>query len=224
MDAFKGTKKLATGMKFPLQGGADKFSKMFAVEGQKKAIAVRPPGSPGSGPSVYTDKCGKNKDKDKKGKEKGKDKDKDKDKLKSGKKNPKYGKFGDKNQSRSNRSGIQFPVGRVHRCMKQYVAKKTRVAGTAGVYVAAIMEYLTAEVLELAGNSAKEAKVKRITPRHLQLAIRGDDELDQLIKATIAGGGVMPTIDKNLSGNNKSKKHSRDDDEPPSKRMQMDDR
>ncbi|XP_053703570.1 uncharacterized protein LOC128748647 [Synchiropus splendidus] len=106
----------------------------------------------------------------------------------------KSGKARAKAKTRSSRAGLQFPVGRVHRLLRKgYYAE--RIGAGAPVYLAAVLEYLTAEILELAGNAARDNKKTRIIPRHLQLAVRNDEELNKLLgRVTIAQGGVLPNI------------------------------
>ena len=106
----------------------------------------------------------------------------------------KGGKSKAKAKTRSSRAGLQFPVGRVHRFLRKghYAS---RVGSGAPVSLAAVLEYLSAEVLELAGNAARDNKKSRIVPRHLQLAVRNDEELNKLLAGvTIAQGGVLPNI------------------------------
>jgi len=210
-DKEKGSKKI-TGIDI----GKEKGSKKIVGDLEGKFVSTDKPlkkvtgdadkglkGVPGGGKAPARGKAAddfqKDKDKEKELK-KGKEKDKsmgkrpeDKELGKAGKK-----KSSGEGTSRAARAGVHFPVGRIHRTLKSYITKRTRVGATAGVYVAAVCEYLAAEVLELAGNVAKDNKNQRITPRHLTLAIRGDEELDALIKATIARGGVIPHIDKQL--------------------------
>ncbi|MGH0157055.1 UNVERIFIED_CONTAM: hypothetical protein FKN15_032884 [Acipenser sinensis] len=115
------------------------------------------------------------------------------------------GKARAKAKTRSSRAGLQFPVGRVHRLLQFPVGRvhrllrkgnyAQRVGAGAPVYLAAVLEYLTAEILELAGNAARDNKKTRIIPRHLQLAVRNDEELNKLMGGvTIAQGGVLPNI------------------------------
>ena len=77
----------------------------------------------------------------------------------------------------------------------------------APVYLAAVLEYLCAEVLELSGNAARDNKKARIVPRHIQLAVRNDEELSKLLGGvTIAAGGVLPNVHSVLLPKTKSGK------------------
>jgi len=109
-----------------------------------------------------------------------------------------------KNITRSAKAGLQFPVGRLARHLRKGRYSK-RVGAGASVYMAATLEYVVAEILELAGNAAKEAKKTRIIPRHIQMAVRNDEELNRFLgSATIASGGVMPNIHSVLMPKTKS--------------------
>lgn len=100
--------------------------------------------------------------------------------------------------SRSSRAGVIFPVGRMMRYLRTGT-HKYRIGMGAPVYMAAVIEYLAAEILELAGNAARDNKKGRITPRHIKLAVANDEELNQLLRGvTISNGGVLPRIHPEL--------------------------
>jgi len=99
-----------------------------------------------------------------------------------------------KAKSKSSRAGLQFPVSRVMKRLR-HGRYALRFAQGAPIFLAAVLEYLSAEVLELGGNATRDAKRKRIVPRDLQLAVRSDEELAKLLdNCTFPSSGVLPSI------------------------------
>ena len=95
----------------------------------------------------------------------------------------------------STRAGLLFATPKILKLMK-----RERLAGGIGkrpaIVVAAAMEYICQEILELSGDIVLQGKRKRITPRQIMLAISGDDELHKLVgyKGTFHESGVAPHI------------------------------
>jgi histone H2A len=117
---------------------------------------------------------------------------------------------GKKGGSQSKKAGLIFPVGRVGSLLRrgQYAR---RVGASAATYTAAVLEYLTAELLELTTKAAAGGKKKatRITPRALTLAVRHDEDLGALLQnVTLSRGGVLPAVSKALQKQAKGAKKS----------------
>lgn len=107
---------------------------------------------------------------------------------------------------RSQKAGLAFPVGRIDRKMRKANLGKRFTSG-APVFMAGVLEYLTAEVLELAGRAAADNKKKLLRPRYLMLAIQNDDELNQLCKGVVMPeAGVLPHLNKFLIPKSKKSK------------------
>lgn len=113
-----------------------------------------------------------------------------------------------KGGSRSAKAGLIFPIGRVGTLLRrgQYAR---RVGASSAVYLAAVLEYLTAELLELTVKAASQQKnkSKRLSPRTLTLAVRHDDDLGALLQnVTLSRGGVIPSVNKALAKKQKGSK------------------
>ncbi|KAE9548767.1 hypothetical protein FO519_008021 [Halicephalobus sp. NKZ332] len=114
-----------------------------------------------------------------------------------------------KARSMNSRADIIFSA---QRCIKKM--KKTtghRVRKEAGVYMATVLEYLVAEILEVAGDTTREFNKRRITPRTIMLSVRNDEELNLLTqKVHFPESGAIPFVQPSLlksNSKNQKKKH-----------------
>ena len=95
-----------------------------------------------------------------------------------------------KSQTQESRAGLRFPVGRIGRYLREGKFAE-RTSASSAVMMAAVIEYMTAEILELAGDACGDDKRVRITPKHLQQGIQKDPELlSFMMNTTISSGGV----------------------------------
>ena len=101
------------------------------------------------------------------------------------------------------KAGIIFPASRLVKMMKQrHMAE--RFGGDSGVFFAAVLQYLVSEVLLSAGEECHAKKMKTLKPKHLQSAIRGDEEMNKMLNnCDISSGGTQSNVIKELFPKNK---------------------
>ena len=128
------------------------------------------------------------------------------------------GKLGAVHVSVAKRSGLKFAPTRFLKMLKRDRIVKGTTRKESAIAMAACIEYLMAEICELAGNICQEKKKKQINQRHLLLAIQGDDEFSKLFggphfavhKAGMNPAGINNTI--KLANEKKGKKGSNSED------------
>ena len=119
----------------------------------------------------------------------------------------KYQKQYKTEKTRAGKAGLVFPPARVERVIMRKVSCVKRISEDAPIYLAAVLEYLCAELLELAGNVTKNNKAIRITTSHLSLAVELDSEIKKLMSNSHIHVGRANIVDINphLFGKSKTK-------------------
>ena len=117
-----------------------------------------------------------------------------------------------KRTSLSDKAQLSFPVARIGSALKKG-RYATRVSGTGAVFLTAVLQYCTSELLSLSAKAAETShkkggkKAHQIKPRHICAAVREDDDLSTLLRdVAIAGGGVQQgvhTVLANTAGTGK---------------------
>lgn len=118
-----------------------------------------------------------------------------------------FNNSGDKG-SRQNKAGIIFPPSITEKFLRNFGYSKIMITNSSSVYLSAVLEYLTYEILDLSLNYCKENKRSRITIRDIEVTIRNDEEFSKIfrkINYVFLGGGVIPFIHPSLLVKRKNK-------------------
>ena len=99
--------------------------------------------------------------------------------------------------SRSSRAELQFPVSRVERYLREGGYAR-RLSSATPVFLAGVLEFLTANILDQAGKEAQDKRKKRIAPQHLETVIEGTEQLRPLL-----GDGTKSLLDEKVHAKDK---------------------
>ena len=100
-----------------------------------------------------------------------------------------------KSKSRSQRAGVIFPVGRIHRHMKEGRYAE-RISSDAPVYMAAVLQQVVEEVFKEANTRKEKKEQKRLVPNNILTAIRKDKELNEIFRDIVIREGGVPRAEK----------------------------
>ena len=109
------------------------------------------------------------------------------------------------------KAGLIFPPARVLRLMKKGRYGE-RIGPKCAVGVAAVLEYLTAEILEVSGDGCYDGDniiiSSKIQPRHICLGVKGDEEMSHALgpHVIIPMSGVIPFIHEELTKKTRKRK------------------
>ena len=100
--------------------------------------------------------------------------------------------------SSSSKAGLIFPVGRTFNRMKK-TKMMPRISRKAAIALAASLQYLLEEVLEVAVGVTAQRKQKQIKPSAINVSIKEDAEMSKFVgRLIIRQGGVIPHIHASL--------------------------
>lgn len=102
---------------------------------------------------------------------------------------------------RHNKAEIIFPPSLIEKFLRKFGFSKVMVTSIAPIYLAAVLEYLCFEILDISNTLCIESKRVRINVRDLQISVKCDNELNDLfnkLNINFLGGGIVPFIHSSL--------------------------